>query len=261
MEINNVAKHLDFTGNVVVVTGASGGIGRRIAKRYAEAGATVVITYCNGKEGAMRAQKEIGEAKGKSFVIQLDQKKTNTVEDFVTQVVNQAGRINILVNNSGIYPSLPGLDITEDAWDEMLDTNTKGVFFLTQAVVKQMIKQDDGGAVVNIGSIDGERPVPGHLHYGASKAALSMVTRCLAQEVGQHGIRVNAVAPGLIEAPGIYDNLPHLCESYNQRSALGRIGTPRDIADACIFLSSSLADWITGQILVVDGGVLLARPY
>jgi NAD(P)-dependent dehydrogenase (short-subunit alcohol dehydrogenase family) len=150
--------------------------------------------------------------------------------------------------------------MSEEEWDRVVDTNLKSVFLGTQAAARQMKGQDPpGGAIVNIASIEGESPAPLHSHYNAAKAGVIMHTRAAALELGPHGIRVNSVSPGLIWRPGIEEDWPEGVEHWQQAAPLTRLGRPEDVADACLFLASPAARWITGANLRVDGGVL-SRP-
>jgi NAD(P)-dependent dehydrogenase (short-subunit alcohol dehydrogenase family) len=145
--------------------------------------------------------------------------------------------------------------MTDSQWDEMINVNLTVSHQLTQTFAKTAIKQKSTGSVVNISSIEGTQPAFGHGHYGVSKAAMLMHTKVAAQELGAHGIRVNAVSPGLISRPGIEDAWPEGVGRWLKRAPLGRMGTPKDVGDACVFLCSPLAQWITGTNLIVDGGM------
>lgn len=259
----HVSKSLDFKDKVVIVTGGSRGAGQHIAVRFAEAGANVAITYHSNKSGEAGKEviKEIEKQGVKGGLIQLNQRDVNSCVNMVEQVTKQFGRVDVLVNNAGIYPHHDTLTLEEDDWDNMMDSNLKGAFYCSQAAAKQMIKQGDGGAIVNILSINAFIPMKNGLAYGASKAGLGMVTRSLAVDLGKYGIRVNAVAPGLLDAPGLDDNVPGWRERYNERAPLGRIGDPEDIGDVCIFFASPLSSWVTGQTLFADGGVTLGEAY
>ena len=172
-----------------------------------------------------------------------------------------------IVGYAGVFPVAPALDLTESSWDRVLDINLKGAFFMTQCVAGQMLRQGDGGSVVNIASIDGLHP-SGHLvHYDASKGGMIMMTRSLALELGGRRIRVNAVAPGAIQTPGADaamsamaapGSTAQLKSQFTSRIPLGRMGDPDDIAKAVLFLASRAADYVTGSTLVVDGGYLLS---
>jgi NAD(P)-dependent dehydrogenase (short-subunit alcohol dehydrogenase family) len=175
--------------------------------------------------------------------------------------VKAFGRVDVLVNNAGTYPLASVLEMTEDEWDAMIDSNLRSVFLGTQATARQMVKQGGGGAIVNIASIEAENPAPSHSHYNAAKAGVVMHTRAAAQELGRHGIRVSAVSPGLIWREGLDKDWPDGVQRYQKAVPLGRLGRDDDVADACLFLASPAARWITGANLVVDGGVLTCTVY
>ncbi|QCJ44683.1 glucose 1-dehydrogenase [Bacillus sp. S3] len=258
-----ITKAMDFSNKVAIITGGRAGVGRGIANRFAQAGANVVITYSSEAvaENAQNVAKEIEAMGVKSQAVYLDQRDIVQCKFMVEKVVEEFGKVDILVNNAGIYPHHNSLTIEESEWDNMLDSNLKGTFYCCQAAGNQMIDQGNGGSIINIISINAFRPMANGLAYGASKAGLAMVTRCLATDLGKYGIRVNGVAPGLIDAPGLDQAVPGWREKYNDRAPLGRIGNPEDIGDACLFLSSPLSSWITGQVLTVDGGITLAEAY
>ncbi|MFN8446770.1 MAG: SDR family oxidoreductase, partial [Caldilineaceae bacterium] len=179
----------------------------------------------------------------------------------VEQAVAAMGRIDMLVNNAGTYPLHSLLEMTASAWDEVINANLRSAFLCTQAVARQMLAQGSGGAIVNITSIEAENPAPLHSHYNAAKAGLAMLTKSSALELGRNGIRVNAVAPGLIWREGIEQAWPDGVERWQRRAPLGRLGMPEDVADACLFLASAAARWITGATLLVDGGVMTQQIF
>jgi len=254
-----VSKLIDFTGKIVLITGGSSGIGAGIARRYSEAGATVAVTYfSNRDEENAREMMESGIIKK---AVKLDQRSIENCYQSIKEVIDDLGYPEVLINDAGIYPKAKTLEMTEDEWDLMIDTNLKGVFFYSQAFARELRRQGSGGSIVNISSINAINPMDGLVHYSSSKAGVDMLTRSLAAEWGSFNIRVNAVAPGLIDAPLLDVNVPGWREGYSSRAPLGRIGQPDDIADACLFLSSPMSRWITGQTLIVDGGVMLAPAY
>lgn len=257
---NAVTNAVDYTGKTVVITGAAQGSGAGIAKRFAEAGADVVITYNRNDKAAQEKVAEFRKMGSKAAAYHLNQLDTETVDTVIQQIYQDYGRIDCLVNNAGIYPHQNVLDMTEQEWDAMMNSNARGAFFVSQSVAKVM-KEQGGGAIINISSINATNPSDTLVHYGASKAAVEMITRGLAHSLGKYGIRVNCIAPGLIDAPGLDRNVPGWRESYSSRAPLGRIATPADMGNVCIFLGSELASFVTGQIISVDGGVLLAPCY
>jgi 2-deoxy-D-gluconate 3-dehydrogenase len=176
----------------------------------------------------------------------------------VRQTIDAFGRLDILVNNAGIYPFVPALEVTEALWDAVLDTNLKGLFFYSREAAAEMIAEGHGGKIVNIASVDAFHPTGFLAPYDASKAGVVMVTRALALELGAHNVCVNAIAPGAILTPGSGSPTPADARysAFVERIPLGRMGTPDDVARVALFLASSAADYVTGSVLVVDGGYL-----
>jgi len=246
---------LDFTSRVVIVTGAGQGLGAGIALRFAQAGAAIVVNYRSSVEGARSVVACIEAAGGRALAVQADVAEEAGTAALIEKAVANFGQVDGLVNNAGSYPMHSLLDMGADDWDAVINANQRSVFLCTQSAARQMIAQNTGGAIVNITSIEAENPVPGHSHYNAAKAAVAMFTRTAALELGPHGIRVNAVAPGLIWREGIDQDWLEGVERYRAAAPLGRLGYPADIADACLFLASPAARWITGVSLCVDGGV------
>lgn len=254
-----IGKLLDLSGKSVLVTGAGRGIGAGIARRFAEAGAAVVVNYRASAAGAEAVAQEIRDAGGTVAAIQADVTRRAQVEHLVAATVSAHGGLDILINNAGIYPVSTLVEMPEEEWDAVVDANLKSVHLATQAAATRMIEAGTGGAIVNIASVEGHSPAPMHAHYDAAKAGVIMHTRSAAQELGPHGIRVNAVSPGLIWAEGLEENWPEGVERWLAAAPLGRVGQVVEVADACLFLASPAAAWITGAVLPVDGGVL-ARP-
>jgi NAD(P)-dependent dehydrogenase (short-subunit alcohol dehydrogenase family) len=250
---------LDFTGRAVLVTGSGSGLGRGIAARFAEAGADVAVHYNRSADGAAEVVQAIEKSGGRAVALQTDVTDRAAVERLVAAAVEAFGRLDVLVNNAGVYPLASLLEMGEEDWDLVLDSNLRSVFLCTQMAARQMLAQGGGGAIVNIASIEGESPAPLHSHYNAAKGGVLMHTRAAAHELGRHGIRVNAVSPGLIWREGIEQAWPDGVERWKQAAPLTRLGLPEDVADACLFLASPAARWITGANLRVDGGVM-ARP-
>jgi NAD(P)-dependent dehydrogenase (short-subunit alcohol dehydrogenase family) len=256
-----ISSLLDFRGKTALVTGAGSGIGAGIARRFAEAGARVVVHYRTSQAQAEAVASEINHSGGQALAVQADL----MVEGDVTQLFEVAhtafGRLDVLINNAGTYPLHSLLEMTAQQWDEVVSANLRSAFLCTQAFARQAIAAASGGAIVNITSIEAENPAPMHSHYNASKAGLLMLTRASAGELGAHGIRVNAVAPGLIWREGIEQAWPDGVQRYIQAAPLQRLGQPDDVADACLFLASPASRWITGASLTVDGGVMTHQVF
>lgn len=246
----------DFTGKVVLVTGGSRGIGEGIVRRFAQTGAQVALNYRRSLAAAEQVSAEVAAAGGEVNVIQADVTDEDEVERMVAETVDQFGRLDVLVNNVGAYPERMLAEMSVEEWDSVIDANLRSVFLCTQAAARQMTAQASGGAIINIATVEAIQPAPGYSHYNAAKAAVLMFTRSAANEYGRDGIRVNAISPGLIRRPGIEEQWPEGVARYRQSAPLGRLGEPEDIADACLFLASPAAGWISGINLVVDGGVL-----
>ena len=247
--IPKVTELLDLTGSVVLVTGSSGGIGAGIAKRLHEAGASVAIHCSSNLAGAEKLAAHLGN---RIMIVQGDVQRDS--ERLCEEVVAKFGTLDALVNNAGIQPVKPFLELTSADIAEMLRVNVQGVMELSSVAAKHMLGR--GGAIVNISSIEGLQPALNHSHYATSKAAVLMQTRASALELGRHGIRVNAVAPGLIDAEGLEEAWTDGVTRWRKTCPLERLGTPEDVADAVLFLISRAARWITGATLTVDGGML-----
>lgn len=255
-----VARLLDLSGRSAIVTGASGGIGAGIARRLAEAGANVVC-HCRANRAAADALvAEIHAAGGKAEVVAAELTTQAGIDALVAGAIEAFGGVDIVVNNAGVQPVVPLTEIDEAGWSAMMATNAGAPFLLTRAFAEHTRKAGHkGGAVVNIASIEGHQPAPAHAHYAASKAALLMFTKAVALELGELGIRVNAVSPGLIRREGIEEGWPEGVARWEAAAPLKRLGRPDDIADAVLFLASDAARWISGADIVVDGGVSV-RP-
>jgi gluconate 5-dehydrogenase len=245
---------LDFRGRVVIVTGASRGIGRGIALGFASAGATVVATSRN-PAGLAEACREFEAAGGRALAARFDARDVASIPPLVEDVMARCGRIDVLVNNAGTSARQDALETTEAVWDAILETNLKGVFFLTQAVGCEMIRRRRG-AVVNIGSVGQLLGRPEMVAYTASKGGVAQLTRTLALEWARHNVRVNCVAPAYVRTPLVEPVLarPGFLDEVHRRTPLGRVAEPHEIAGPVMFLASDLASYVTGQTLFVDGG-------
>jgi NAD(P)-dependent dehydrogenase (short-subunit alcohol dehydrogenase family) len=252
---------LDFTDKVVLITGSSVGIGAGIALRFAQAGAQVVIHYHRHTAEAEQVAQAVTTQGGQAMTVQADVTQSAGVQQLFASALAHFGRVDVLVNNAGSYPVAPLLEMSETQWDETLAVNLKSCFLCTQAFARPLIQRSGEGSIVNIASIEAVNPAAGHAHYSAAKAGLVMFTKTAALELAQHQIRVNAVGPGLINAPALPTNWPDGLQRWLKRVPLGRLGEPADVADACLFLASPAARWITGVHLLVDGGILTTQIY
>jgi len=252
---------LELSGKIAVVTGASRGIGRAIASRFAAAGAAVVVHY-REREAEARGLATILEENGTRVVaIGADLREPDGVERLFRDAATELGEMDVLVNNAGTYPLARLVDASPEDWKTVVETNLLSVHLATQAAARRLIARRAPGAVVNVASIEGLRPAPEHSHYVAAKSGVLAYTRSAALELGPHGIRVNAVSPGLIWREGIEEAWPEGVASFRSRAPLGRLGRPEEVAEACLFLSSPRASFITGANLVVDGGILTAPAF
>lgn len=247
-----VADLLRLNGSRALVTGASGNIGRSIAHRLAEAGAEVVVHYCNDLSGAARTVDEIVAGGGIASAAQADLSS----EEEAGKLLTEAGPgIGLVVNNAAAQPVCDIRDLCGDDWRTVMAANLDSAFYVTQAAALLMRQEKIAGAVVNISSIEGSDPAAGHSHYATSKAGLLMLTRACALEYGKDGIRFNAVSPGLVDRDGLEDEWPEGVKRWNSRVPLGRTGNAMDVADAVLFLVSPASRWVSGANLVVDGGM------
>lgn len=255
---------LKLTGRVAVVTGAGRGMGAAIARRLAEAGASVVATDFREEEVAAVAA-AIRAAGGSVLATRADAASVEDAERVMDIAAETFGGVEILVNNAGLFPPSPLLEITPKLWDRVHDVNLRGLFFHAQAAARRMIDQGRGGCIINIASASGFWPSGYLAHYDASKGGVVMVTKSLAKELGPHEIRVNAVAPGAVATPGGMETAARMMETLRvpegaempAQAVLGRNAEADDVARAVCFLASGLARAITGTTLTVDAGYLL----
>jgi 3-oxoacyl-[acyl-carrier protein] reductase len=245
-----------LAGKVAVVTGASKGIGAAIAQDLAAHGASVIVNYASSAQGAEAVVAKIKAAGGKAKAVKADVSNPAEAKRLVDAAVAEFGRLDILVNNAGVYEFLPLPLITEQHFDRMFNLNVRGLLFATQAAAAAFDEQ--GGSVINIGSMASQAPPPGGSVYSATKAALDAITRSLAAELGPRKILVNAVLPGPVETEGVQamgNGGGDFIAQLVSRTPLGRIGQPRDIATIVSFLASGDAGWITGEIIPASGGL------
>ena len=249
----------DFSDKGVLVTGSGQGIGAGIALRFAEAGADIAVHYRSSKSEAMEVSSRI-EAMGRRVVaLQADVTLEGEVEGLIESTVTGLGRLDILINNAGSYPLSTLVEMPVAEWSGVIDSNLSSAFLCTREAARYWIDAGQPGVIVNIASIEGEAPAPMHSHYDAAKAAVLMLTRNAAQELGPNRIRVNSVSPGLIWREGIEEGWPDGVARWIEAAPLASMGYPEDVADACLFLSSQASRWITGANLRVDGG-MMSKP-
>ncbi|WP_297570136.1 3-oxoacyl-[acyl-carrier-protein] reductase [uncultured Anaerovibrio sp.] len=246
--------HLD--GKTALITGASRGIGRAIAIKLASEGATVAINYAGNAKAAEEVKSIIEAAGGKAMLVQADVSSAESVDAMIKEVVEAFGGIDILVNNAGITRDGLLMRMKEEDWDAVINTNLKGVFYCTKAVSKLMMKKR-AGRIVNMASVVGLTGNAGQANYAAAKAGVIGFSKTMAKELASRGITVNMVAPGYIDT----DMTAVLSESVRETMVsgipLGRAGTPEDVANAVLFLVSDDASYITGQVINVDGGMVM----
>jgi 3-oxoacyl-[acyl-carrier protein] reductase len=251
---------LSLEGKVVIVTGAARGIGEAIARAFGHSKCNVVIAdrmrRPDGRKRCDALAEDISRAGGQAFVTQLDISDRGQVEKMLEATLEKFERVDVLVNNAAIMKGGSLIDMDEKNLQEHLDVNVKGCFNCCQLVAKQMIKQEAGGKIIIISSIDGMEAEEGVLAYSSSKASLIMMTKCMAVELASHRINVNAIAPGWVETDMTVPYLNgELMKELKRRIPLGYMAKPEEIAGGALFLASALADYVTGQVLVIDGGL------
>jgi 3-oxoacyl-[acyl-carrier protein] reductase len=246
-----------LAGKTAVITGASKGIGAGIAKAFAKEGANVVVNYARGKDDAERVSAEIQKSGGKAIAVQADVSRQSDVDRLFEVAKETFGSVDILVNNAGVYEFAPIEQITEASYRRMFDLNVLGTVLSTQAAVKLM---NSSGSIINVSSVASLTPVPSGSLYGGTKGAVDVITRSLALELGPRNIRVNSLAPGLVETEGTRaagTSEGEFKDFALSRTPLGRVGAPEDIAKVAVFLASDDSGWITGEVLPVGGGARL----
>lgn len=271
MAVKTIARLFDLSGKTALVTGGAMGIGKGIAERLGEAGANIVIADINPEQGSL-AVSEL-KAKGVQVAfVQVDISKPTEIENAVNFAVETFKGLDILVNNAGIYPLMPVMNISEEYWDKVQNTNLRSAFFFAQKAAKIMVEKNKGGKIINIASIDALHPTGNLTAYDTSKGGMVMMTKAIALELGKNGITVNAIAPGGIQTPGVQQSAATILQAsglkaadfeamskaFTARIPLGRQGDPDDIGTVALFLASDAARYITGEVIVVDGGYLLS---
>jgi len=245
---------LDLTGTVVAVTGAAAGIGAGVARRLSEAGASVLV-HTRTSDPSTVLESLVGPAAS----VAADLTEPDGPAKVLAAALDAFGQLDAVVNNAGLQTVATLREMSASDWQSMLDTNLTAIDRMTTCLADHLIERRAGGSVVHIASIEGSQPAFAHGHYATTKAAVKMHAKAAALEFGRVDIRVNSVSPGLIDREGLAQAWPEGVDRWLDAAPLGRLGAPRDVGDACVFLISDLAQWITGIDLVVDGGVL-ARP-
>lgn len=251
-----MAVSIDLSGKVALVTGAGRGIGRATALKLGAAGARVAVNY-NASEGpAQEVVDQITSAGGEARAIKADVSKSDEIDTMVNALVKEWGRVDILVNNAGITRDNLMMRMSQDEWDAVMDTNLRSAYFCTRAVLRPMMR-NRWGRVISLSSVVGLTGNTGQANYAAAKAGIIGFTKSIAKEVGSRGITANAIAPGFIETD-ITAVLPEeLKQGMIKAIPAERPGQPEDVANAIVFLASDLASYITGQVLNVDGGMVM----
>ena len=249
-----------LTDKTAVITGASSGIGRAIAERYADAGAAVVVAdiQTEPKEGGTPTHELLADEYGvETSFVECDVRSREDLEAAI-EAAEAFGGIDVMVNNAGVFRSEEFLEATEDHYDFVMDVNVKGTYFGAQAAAKRLV-ENGGGSIINLSSVAGLEGSADFVIYCASKGAVRLMTYSLAAKLGPEGVRVNAIHPGLIETTMTTEDVPLIGteaeEQFRSMIPVGRMGTPDDIADAALYLASDMAEYVNGESLVVDGGM------
>jgi NAD(P)-dependent dehydrogenase (short-subunit alcohol dehydrogenase family) len=246
-------------GKAAVVTGAATGIGRAIAGALAREGCRVAINYIGPPAVAAEAVREIEGLGGEVIALSADVRHAREVKDMMAVAAEHFGRLDVLVNNAAVQTEGAFLDVTEEDWDRVIDTNLKGTFLCTQAAAPHMIASG-GGSIVNIGSGCNYVPFPTLIAYTASKGGIEMLTKVASLSFAPQQIRVNCVAPGAILVERTRHELPDYAGQFARITPMGRVGVPSDIAETVVFLASDASKFITGQTIGVDGGLFNQPP-
>jgi 2-deoxy-D-gluconate 3-dehydrogenase len=266
---DSIQKLFNLEGKIAMITGGAMGIGKGIALRLAEAGASIVIVDIVPASEAQATLEEIQINGVPASYLQADLREIKNLDYLIDQTVETFGDIHILVNNAGIFSYCPVTELTEELWDKTVDLNLKAVAFLSKAAIKKMIEKGHGGKIINISSIDSLKPSGSLSHYDSSKGGVRMLTKAFAKEVGKHGIMVNDIAPGGVSTPGVQKMagtnisaeqqaaMKAQTEMFIKMLPLQRMGEPEDIGNAALFLASEASNYMTGSTIVVDGGLLI----
>lgn len=242
-------------GKTALITGASKGIGRSMAIKFAEQGADVAFTYLSSVEKGQALEQELQAYGIKAKGYRSDASDFNAAEELVNNVIAEFGKLDVLINNAGVTKDGLLMRMTEEQWDAVININLKSVFNLTKAATRQLMKQKSG-SIINLTSVVGLRGNAGQANYAASKAGIIGFTKSVALELGSRNIRSNAIAPGFIETEMTGELDQKVVDEWKQTIPLKRGGSPEEVADCAVFLASDLSKYITGQVLQVDGGML-----
>jgi 3-oxoacyl-[acyl-carrier protein] reductase len=249
-------KNGKLNGKVALITGASKGIGAGIAKQFGAEGAAVVVNYASDKQGADRVVDEISKGGGKAIAVQGNVGKRTDVERLFAEAEKVFGKLDILVNNAGVYEFVRLEQVTEQQFHRMFDTNVLGMILATQEALKHF--NANGGSIINIGSLASSLTPPTAVVYNATKGAVDAITRTLAKELGPHKIRVNSINPGMVVTEGAVAGgytEGEMRKTFESLTPMGRIGETQDVAPAAVFFASDDSKWITGETLLIAGGL------
>ncbi|GAC1363753.1 MAG: glucose 1-dehydrogenase [Ktedonobacteraceae bacterium] len=242
---------------VAIITGSDSGIGRAIALQFAQEGATVVVTYAHNQPKANEVKQLIEKNNGKCIVLQADVSQYQQAMNLIQQAVSQLGRLDIFVNNAGMEIHSPFLDVTEEQFDRVVDTDLKGAFFCAQAAAREMVKNKVAGRIINISSVHEDIAMPQNVPYCCAKGGMRMFTRTICLELAPHNITVNNIAPGAVDTP-IDADVKADANKYQallNEIPLHRMGEPEEIAKLALFLASDASAYITGSTFTIDGGL------
>jgi 3-oxoacyl-[acyl-carrier protein] reductase len=249
-----------LNGEVALVTGGAGGVGEGIVLALAAEGCHVIVNYLDGPDAAERVAAEAREFDVQAITMQGDVRRTADVDRMVADICTRLGSLTILVNNAGIQTWVPLLDMSDEEWDAVIETNLRGCFLGTRSAGRAM-KANGRGSIVNIGSGSNKVPFPGLASYTASKGGIEMFTKVSAAELGRFGIRVNCIAPGAVEVERTRKELPDYAGQWGAVTPLGRVGFPADVGRAVAMVCGPDAAFITGQTIWVDGGLFTQPPW